>query len=200
MENKISDDGCRSYTDGGSNDGEDGACGSEHGAMEEDECLAVGSDVEEMGDDEEIGAEEEEDEREQSEIMGDDDDEQNGHDPEVDQEDSVIVEEGEAVDGEGKAIGREEPAGEEDDWQENGDGQKKDRKEKHVSGIQFWLHGNRWMDNYEEARASAGNRKLLKDKMGQKWEHDRYVKVEQAPKVRDELLESAWFIESLKNR
>ena len=58
--------------------------------MEEDECLAVGSDVEEMGDVEEIDAEEEEDEREQSEIMDDDDDEQSGHDPEVDQEDSLL--------------------------------------------------------------------------------------------------------------
>ena len=56
------------------------------------------------------------------------------------------------------------------------------------------------MDNYEEARASPGNRKLFNDKMGRKWEPDRYVKVEQAPKAGDELLESAWFIESLKNK
>ena len=196
FENKISDDGCPSYTDGRNNDGADGACGSEHGAMEEDECLAVGS----YGDDEEIDADEKEDEHEQSEIMNDDDDEQSGHDPEVDQENSVIVEEGEVVDGEEKVIKRKEPAGEEDNCQENGDGQKKERKEKHVSLIRFWLHGNRWIDNYEEARASAGKRKLFNDKMGQKWEHDRYVKVEQPPKAGDELLETAWFIESLKNR
>ena len=56
------------------------------------------------------------------------------------------------------------------------------------------------MDNYEEAQASTGNRKLFNDKMGRKWEHNRYVKVEQALKAGDELLESAWFIESLKNR
>ena len=62
------------------------------------------------------------------------------------------------------------------------------------------MHGNRWMDNYEEARASPGNRKLFNDKMGRKWEPDRYVKEEQAPKAGDKLLESAWFIESLKSK
>ena len=40
---------------------------------------------------EEIDADKEEDERQKSEIMDDDDDEQSGHDPEVDQEDSVVV-------------------------------------------------------------------------------------------------------------
>ena len=53
-ENKIGNGGCRSYTDSRSNDGENGACGSEHGAMEDDEYLAVGIDVEEMGDNEGI--------------------------------------------------------------------------------------------------------------------------------------------------
>ena len=41
FENKIGNGGCRCYTDSRSNDGENSACGSEHGAMEEDECLAV---------------------------------------------------------------------------------------------------------------------------------------------------------------
>ena len=56
------------------------------------------------------------------------------------------------------------------------------------------------MNNYEEARAGPGNRNLLNDKMGRKWEHDLYVEVEQAPKGGDELLESVLFIGSLKNR
>ena len=104
-------------------------------------------------------------------MMDDDDDgEQSGHDPEVDEEDNVIVDGGEAVDGEGKVIRREEPGGiirrEEPGWQENEDGKKKEREEKHVSGMRFWLHGNRWMDNYEKARASVRHRKLFNEKMG----------------------------------
>ena len=43
--------------------------------------------------------------------------------------------------------------------------------------MRFWLHGNRWMDNYEEARASVRNRKLFNDIMDRKWEYNRYVEV-----------------------
>ena len=113
FENKISNGGCHSYTDSRSNDGEDGACGSEHGAMEEDECDRW---FEEIGDNEEIYADEVKDECEEGEIIDDDHNgEQSEHHPEADQEDNVMVE-GEAVDGEGKVIKREEPGGEEDDW------------------------------------------------------------------------------------
>ena len=135
-----------------------------------------GGDNEEMGDVEEINPDREENKCEEGEIMDDDDDddgEQSGHDPEVDEEDNVIVDGGEAVDGEGKVIRREEPGGiiirrKEPVWQENEHGKKKEREEKHVSGMRFWLHGNRWIDNYEKARASVRNRKLFNDKVGRK--------------------------------
>ena len=39
------------------------------------------------------------------------------------------------------------------------------------------------MDNYGEARAGGGNRKLFNDKIGRKWEHDRYVEVEKVPRL-----------------
>ena len=47
------------------------------------------------------------------------------------------------VDEEGNLIQEEELGGEEDDWQENEDGKKKEPEENHVSGMRFWLHGDK---------------------------------------------------------